>query len=429
MLFITNIFFTVASVQTKDDKKLNEFVVDERKNPNDDSFDLKVKLLMRLSHIPSFTCGVIKNNSIVWSNAYGYLDIYKRKKATIDTIYNVASITKTFSATAILQLYEQGLFDLDDNVSEYLPFDLKNPKYPDVNITFRMLLSHHSSFCCRTLESLLQPLEPEFDITLSNVIKGYLLNWVHLKDLYSGFYHNDLYPWVQEIMVPNGSLYYDELWGDYPPGERYYYSNTIYSLLGYLVERLTNQSFEDYCKEHFFIPLSMHNTSFYLDDLNKDQLAVPYLWLHRIYLPLPFFEYYCQNPAAGLRTNLEDLSHWLIAHMNGGIYNGVRILNESTIEDMHTVQYPHIEPGTWGLGWEIFEVYDGVVQGHSGSNLGYASGMFYFSPDISLEKHGFIWFWNEEMWSFSLIGLLPQYKDYRLHDELIFALLDWALEF
>jgi CubicO group peptidase (beta-lactamase class C family) len=329
----------------------------------------------------------------------------------------------------MLQLYEQGVFDLDDNVSEYLPFDLKNPKYPDVNITFRMLLSHHSSFCCRTLESLLQPLEPEMNITLKNVVKGYLMNWVHLKDLYSGFYPEEKYPWIQEVMVPGGSLYYDELWGDYPPGEGYYYSNTIYILLGYLIERLTNQSYEDYCRDHFFIPLSMDNTSFYVDDLNAEQLAVPYIWLHRIYLPLPHFDYRCQNPAAGLRTNLEDLSHWLIAHMNGGIYNGVRILNESTIEEMHTVQFPHIDPGEYGLGWELLEIYDGILEGHGGSNLGYHSGMFFYHPANSSEQVGFIYFWNEELWSFSLIGLLPQYKDYLLHDKLEYALLDWALGF
>ncbi len=429
MLLISNIFFTTVSSQTDDDENFNEFVAYDKENPVDDSFDFKVKLLMRLSHIPSLICGVIKNNSIVWSNAYGYSDIYNRKKATTDNIFRIASISKTFTATALLQLYEQGLFDLDDNVSEYLPFDLKNPKYPNVNITFRMLLSHHSSFCCRTIESLLQPLEPVWNITLRNIIQGYLMNWIHLKDVLSGFYPEEKYPWIKEVMVPGGSLYYDELWGDYPPGEGYYYSNTAYILLGYLVERLSNQSFEDYCRDHIFNPLSMYNTSFYVEDLNPDQLAVPYMWLHRIYLPIPYYNSHCRNPCGGLNTNLEDLSHWLITHMNGGIFNGVRILNESTIEEMHTVQYPHIEPGEYGLGWIIGEVYDGRVEGHDGSTLGFTSGMYFYSPNNSTEKFGLIHFWNEEMWSISLIGMLPQYKDIRLHEKLIFALLDWMLEF
>ncbi|EMR75117.1 hypothetical protein MBGDF03_00906 [Thermoplasmatales archaeon SCGC AB-540-F20] len=57
------------------------------------------------------------------------------------------------------------------------------------------------------------------------------------------------------------------------------------------------------------------------------------------------------------------------------------------------------------------------------------SGMYFFTPANSSEQFGLIYFWNEEMWGSSLIGFLPQYKDFRLHDELIFALLDWALEF
>ncbi|EMR75116.1 Beta-lactamase [Thermoplasmatales archaeon SCGC AB-540-F20] len=115
----------------------------------------------------------------------------------------------------------------------------------------------------------------------------------------------------------------------------------------------------------------MDNTSFYVDDLNPEQLSVPYMWLHRIYLPIPYYDYHCNTPSGGVNTNLEDLSHFLIAHMNGGIYNGMRILNESTIEEMHTVQYPHIEPGEYGLGWEIGEIYDGIVEGHGGSTLGF----------------------------------------------------------
>jgi len=422
-LLVTNILISTNNVLAES-KKINIQNIVE----NEGLFDLKIKLMMRLSHIPSFTAGIIKNNSILWSKAYGYSNIYNRKKATTDNIFRIASITKTFTATALLQLYEQGYFDLDDSVSDYLPFDLKNPKYPEVNITFRMLLSHHSSFCCRTVESLFQPLEPSFDVSLRNIIQGYLMNWIHLKDVLTGFFPEEKYPWIKEVMVRGGSLYYEAYWGDYPPGEGYYYSNTAYILLGYLVERLSNQSFEDYCRDHIFIPLSMHNTSFYVTDLNPEQLVVPYMWLHRIYLPIPYYEYHCNTPCGGLNTNLEDLSHWLIAHMNGGIYNGVRILNESTIEEMHTVQYPHIEPSEYGLGWEIGEVYDGIVEGHGGSTLGFNSGMYFYSPNNSTEKYGLIYFWNEEMWSSSLIGFLPQYKDLMLHDKLIFAFLDWTLE-
>jgi CubicO group peptidase (beta-lactamase class C family) len=430
MLLIASVFSsTVGSVESFG-KDSNKSFLGIPVNANDDSsFDMKIKLLMWLSHIPSFTGGVIKNNSIVWEKSYGYSDIYRLKKATTDNIFRIASITKTFTATALLQLYDQGLFDLDDNVSEYLSFDLKNPKYPDVNITFRMLLSHHSSFCCRSIESLFQPLEPATDVSLRNAFLGYLMNWIHLKDVISGYFPEEKYPWIKEVMVPGGSLYHEEYWGDYPPGEGYYYSNTAYILLGHIIEQLTSQSYEDYCRDHIFQPLSMYNTSFYVDDLNADLLSVPYMWLHRIFFPVPDYKYRCRTPSGGLNTNLEDLSHFLIAHMNNGVYNGVRILNESTIEVMHTVQYPHIEPGEYGLGWEIGEVYDGIVEGHGGSTIGFNAGMYFYSPANSSEKFGLIYYWNEEMWGSSVIGFLPQLKDFLLHDRLIFAFLDWTLTF
>ena len=143
---------------------------------------------MSFTHIPSLSACIIKNDTIVWSKAFGWSDIYNLKKAKSDTIYRVASITKTFTATALMQLYEQGLFDLDDNVSEYLPFDLKNPKYPECNITFRMLLAHQSSYCCINVESLFAPLEPVLgDDSIFNTLQWYLFTLIHIKDIFSNF--------------------------------------------------------------------------------------------------------------------------------------------------------------------------------------------------------------------------------------------------
>jgi CubicO group peptidase (beta-lactamase class C family) len=279
-----------------------------------------------------------------------------------------------------------------------------------------MLLSHHSSFCCRSIESISQPFEPEADVTFRNAIKWYLYSWFYLKDLLlSDFFPDEKYPWIEEIMVPGGSLYHQDHWGDYPPGGGYYYSNVVYVLLGYLIERISNQSFEEYCMEHIITPLSMNNTGFYIKDLNPEKLAIPYMWLHRVYLPIPNYEERCVNPAGGLRTTIEDLSKYLIAHMNGGIYNGVRILNESTIEEMHTIQYPNIEPGNYGLGWEIRENNGRRWEGHSGSNLGFRSWMYFYSSGSS-DKIGAIYFINEELHGSPIFGFFIQLKDYILHD-------------
>ena len=106
-----------------------------------------MKLAMNLAHMQSVSACIIKNNTIKWSGNYGFSNRLLLEKPTINTNYMAGSISKTITAIAIMQLYENESydFDLDDNVSKWLPFDIKNPTYPDVNITFRMLLSHQSS--------------------------------------------------------------------------------------------------------------------------------------------------------------------------------------------------------------------------------------------------------------------------------------------
>ena len=113
-------------------------------------FDKKISLLMRLAGFCSLSTCIIKNDTIIWSKGYGLYDVPEQKQTTIDTIYVLASITKTIVGTALMQLYEQGLFDLDDDVNDHLPFELRNPNFPDDPITIRMLLSHTSSLNTNT---------------------------------------------------------------------------------------------------------------------------------------------------------------------------------------------------------------------------------------------------------------------------------------
>ena len=114
-------------------------------NLGDFLFDKKIEFFMKLSLFPSISACIIKDDNVIWSNGYGYYDIDNKKQATENTIYNIASISKTITGTAIMQLYEKKLFDLDQDVNDFLPFELRNPYFPDEPITFRMLLSHSSS--------------------------------------------------------------------------------------------------------------------------------------------------------------------------------------------------------------------------------------------------------------------------------------------
>jgi len=335
-------------------------------NEDDSDFDESILSLMKSGHMPSISMGIVKNNSLAWSKSYGYSNRLRKEKATNTTIYLAGSISKTVTGVALMQLYEQGLFDLDDDVNDYLPFSLRNPNYPDVNITFRMLLAHQSS------------------LSGSNTARTFIF--------FSYLNHKKSH--LEEFFVPGGAYYTPKIWGNVAPGESRLYSDHGFELLGYLVELISNETYEDYCKKNIFEPLDMKDTSFRIKELDEKKLVTPYLYFMRIYIPLPNYEIIGANAAAGgLRTNIVDLSKYLIMHINGGKYNGVRILNEDSVDLMHKVQYPD-NNGRFGLGWQVWstdESGENRLEGHTGEVPGGASFMYYHE----YEKTGVIIFVNQ----------------------------------
>jgi CubicO group peptidase (beta-lactamase class C family) len=332
-----------------------------------DEFDQKILDYMNTAHWPSLALAILKNNTMVWSKGYGYADIKNKRNATNTTVYMLASISKTVTATAIMQLWEKGLFDLDDDINEYLPFSVRNPNYPDVPITFRMLLAHRS---------------------------GITADYVRLFIIFSVL--RVPYAYLGEFLTPGGRFYSPKNWEDVRPGSTQVYSCVGYELLGYLVERLSMQSFPRYCTTNIFQPLQMNNTSYYRSDYTAEQLAVPYVYLLGKYHTVPAFE--DRNYASGgLRSNLEDLSHYLLAYMNGGEYHGVRILKNDTVKLMFTLQYPGNDMIRFGLGWEIYPDNNNsetpLLIGHHGGLPGAQTYMFYHID----ENAGILMFTNQHL--------------------------------
>jgi len=311
-------------------------------------FDLYIRTLMKIGHKPSIAAAIIHDDEVAWSNAYGYYDIENQKQATTDTLYLQASVSKTVTATALMQLYDQGLFDLDDDINEYLPFELRNPNHPDIPITIKMILSHRSSLADDNLHWICLsylPGDPD--------VEGY-------PD-----------PWLESYLVPGGSAYSSSTWSTAKPGEEYYYANIGFSIIGYLVEILSGQNFDEYCKEHIFQPLEMPTSGFRLSDHNIEDIAVPYEYKDNHYFRHPHYGIHVLYPAITLRTTVEEFSHFIIAHMNGGVWNGVRILEESTVEMMHTAHFSPKDKYNYGLGWTITNKLIGKDEyGHSGGYVG-----------------------------------------------------------
>jgi len=327
----------------------------------DQIFDMKMMRLMRWGSHKAISACIIENDSIVWSKSYGKTNFAGTNPASNKTIYLVSSTTKAITATALLQLYEQGKFDLDEDVNNYLPFNLRNPKHPNVNITFRILLSHRASLYDHFL--------------FSQEGRGDLF-----KDYLTTGLMDSPYPWIKEVLVPGSETYQKDYWLDYAPGEDVMYSNTGFLILGYLLEIISGQTIEEYCQENIFKPLEMDDTSYHLEGLDKNRVIKPFFRVGGVFIPLKSYDVKGFAGTCGVRTTIEDLSHFLIAHMNNGTWKNISILNESTIKMMHNIQYfdndgKNIFDYRYGLGWFETDQFGQTVEGHGGDNFGFLAAM------------------------------------------------------
>ncbi|GAK56487.1 beta-lactamase [Candidatus Vecturithrix granuli] len=358
-----------------------------------------IQTTMAEQHIPGLAIAIIQNNEVVWSKGYGLANIKTQTPMTADTIQNIASVSKTVTATAVMQLWEQGKLDLDVDINTYLPFSVRNPTYPDVPITARQLLSHRSS------------------IKDSNAY----------DDSYvCGDPAISLKEWLMEYFTPGGK-YYDTKgnFHTWQPGEQgklpeepRNYSNVGFGLLGYLVEVLAGQPFAEYCIEHIFAPLSLTETSWYLAGLAEEKLAVPYTYNQdnaefqeaiRLIQELGFmsrepeatpdgseFWAYCRYsfpnyPDGTLRTSVNQLARFLLAYMNAGTVGETRLLQSLTVQQVFTPHYPSAPKQ--GLCWVKTEDDDkNTLWGHGGGDPGVQTAMF-FRPDDQL---GMVMFLNTD---------------------------------
>ena len=337
-------------------------------------FDKKMEFFTKIAHYPSLSACVIKDEEVIWSNSYGFYDLTNNTPTSTKTIYNIGSITKTITGTALMQLWEQGLFNLDDDVNKYLPFSLRNPNFPEIPITFRMLLSHTSS------------LNPD----------PYNYYWFNFsEDPPFDFYP---YPWLAEQLIPTGKWYNSQRWNTISkPGEQFFYANANFDIVAYLVELISGKTFITYCNDHIFSPLKMDNTGFNLSQLNINEIAIPYYYhddgqyyqldqipIEQLTLPYKYWRV-LQYSVGGLYTTVLDLSHFLIAHMNDGVWNNVRILQKETVNLMHSCQFE--SEVDYGLAWyskqdDFFEI---NYSGHNGGIFGVTADMFFIpSEDIGI---------------------------------------------
>lgn len=298
--------------------------------------------------IPGIACCVVKENRMIWSGAYGWANIEKGVPMSIDGIMNIASISKTFTATAVMQLREKEKLNLHADINLYLPFPVRNPAHPDVPITFFHLLSHTSSIVDGSF----------YDASYS-----------------SGDPVISLEEWVQGYLVPGGQFYNEKQnFSNASPGSEHDYSNVGFGLLGYLVEQISGMPFNEYCRIHIQEPLGMEQSGWFIHEIDSSKHIRPYEFNAQENLALELYSF-PNYPDGLLRTSVRELSYFLLAIMNGGKCNQVRILEKSTLKEM---LQPVVESDEGqGLCWH--QIKFEKLWGHSGGDPGVATYMF-FNP-------------------------------------------------
>src|SRR2546423_10741093 len=206
---------------------------------------------MQTARIPGLAAVAVKGDQTLLSRAWGDADVSAHRPVTTDTLFMLASVSKTVTAVALMQLWELGRFKLDDSIDAVLGYAARNPKFPDAAITYRMLLSHTSSIEDGVHSFDYYVMDMDSPISLSTLYEGYL--------------------------KPGGAYYDASNWNaTNAPGTHYSYSNLGLSLAGLLVEKLSGMSLQDYCRQHIFAPLAMNETSYFLKDLDRTHIAMPY---------------------------------------------------------------------------------------------------------------------------------------------------------
>ncbi len=326
---------------------------------------------MAAYHIPGVAVCIVKDSQIVWTRCFGYANLERSIPVADTTVFILASISKTFVANAAMQMWENGYLDLDANINDYIPFDVVNPYFPDSAITMRTILSHVSSIDRR-----------------DNI-------WV--PDIVWDYDHpTPLGQYLEDYLVPGGPNYSPYNYLMSPPGHEFEYSNYAFSLAGYIIEQIAinngiADSFEQYCRDSLWEPLGMNETSWFLANLDTNNIAVQYGYsggyIRYGFGGLPLY------PAGQLRTSATQLANHLMAFMLHGELDGIRILESATIDSMITVQYPATPSDdsgyqAWGLGWYKFfsEEDEWEYWGHTGGLQG-CKTFIVFRPE---EQSGFV---------------------------------------
>ena len=322
-----------------------------------DQFNEEVKAIMERNNNVGLALVAVNNGEVVLNETYGVKNIETGEPIAKDDIFRIASISKSFCATAVMQLVEQGKLSLDQDVSELVGFEVRNPNFPDKVITVKMLLSHTAS--------------------MSDANGYFSLN----------------------VLNPDSSATWKQAWNNYAPETGYEYCNLGYNTLGTIVERVSGERYDQYIINHILNPIGVYG-GYEVLSLDSTKFVNIYTWNGEtgeyIHKPAAYakraeeIENYVFgqstpifSPTGGLKISAQDLAKVMKMHMNlGTTPEGTQIISKESAEAMQSIVAPKTDEGD-AYGFAIRtskQLLDGhTMIGHTGSAYGVYTSMFWNS--------------------------------------------------
>ncbi|HEX5167844.1 MAG TPA: serine hydrolase domain-containing protein [Cyclobacteriaceae bacterium] len=310
---------------------------------------------MEAYKIPGASVGIIQGNRKVYLKGYGTADNTGRK-VTPQTPFLLASVTKSFTALCIMQLVEEGKINLDESVQKYIPWFHTADTGASSQITVRHLLNQTSGF------STLDGNKPFSNTDMRNSsLETYVRSLTNVKLIAA-------------------------------PGQKFEYSNINYGILGLIIQKISEQSYESYVQNKILAPLDMQHSFTSQKDARANNAAIGHY---------PFFGFPVVDdktlPAAaaswsGIYSSAEDMTHYLIAQINGGRYGNYSILSANGINEMHKPAAKANAVKDYAMGWFVgpyYDIIDTAIR-HDGEGPAFHS----FALLVPGKHFGVVWLMN-----------------------------------
>jgi len=325
---------------------------------------------------------LLEDGEVVYSEYLGMANFEREIEISQNTTYRIASISKTFTTIAAMQLWDQGKLNLDEDVSTYLGFEVKNPAFSEEKITVRHLLNHTST------------------IRDGSGYGNFLDKMISDQEA------------ISELFTEGGKFYSEDMFSDeYEIGEYFSYSNSAWGLIATAIENISGKRFDNYLRDHVFMPMQMSGRIDPSQLSDIENLSVLYRWQNEEWTPQvdnyegekpdsrawesyePGFNGTLFGPQGNVRASSKDLVKLLQMFRNNGLHNGEQILSEEAVKEMVAQKwiYNGSNGDTWGnffqsygLGVQTLTATDSLdfifpgtkMSGHAGIAYGLVSNAY-----------------------------------------------------